>query len=177
MLSRRAFAYYVSAGAISASVLHILATLGYAPFDTWTVVTILWLVAASGVIAVMAHADLRARRVAGTRAYRADLFAAIPEWGRRLFVVVSIYAGVNFAAFLVVTGGGGVEQRADGRYVLSAHGHFIRELDAKGVRALHVWEVRMITGSFLPFLVFPGLYFFLAPAVSSGKRKPHTPAA
>jgi len=177
MISRRAFAYYVSAGAICASSLHILAMLGYAPFDIGTVVTILLLVAAPAVIATMAHADLRARRVAGPRANPVDLFAAIPKWGRRLFLAVFYYAGLNFAAFLVMTGGGGVERRADGRYVLSEHGHFIRELDAKGVRAVHVWEVRMITGFLLPFLVFPGLYFFMAPSVSSGERKPHTPAA
>ena len=177
MLSRRAFAYYVSTGAIGTSILHILATLGYAPFDIASVVAIFLLVAAPAVIGMMAHADLRARRVASTRANRVDLFAAIPEWGRRLFLAVFFYAGLNFAAFLVVTGGGGVEQRADGRYVLTEHGNFIRELDGKGVRAIYVWEVRMITGSLLPFLVFPALYFFLAPSVSSGESRPHTPAA
>jgi hypothetical protein len=177
MISRRAFAYYVSAGVICASILHILAMLGYAPLDMGTVATILLLIAVPAVLAMMAHADLRARRAAGTRTNRVDLFAEVPEWGRRLFVAVFIYAGVNFAAFLVVTGGGGVEQRTDGRYVLSEHGNFIRELDAKGVRALHVWDIRVITGSLLPFLVLPGLYLFLAPSASSGERKPHTPAA
>ena len=177
MLSRRAFACCVSAGAICASILHILAMLGYAPLDIRTVATILFLVAVPAVIAMMAHADLRARRVAGRSANDVDLLAVIPEWGRRVCVAVCIYAGLNFAAFLIVTGGGGVEQRADGRYVLSEHGNFIRELDAKGVRALYVWDIRVITGSLLPFLVIPGLYLLLAPSGSSGLRKPHTPAA
>jgi hypothetical protein len=173
MISRRAFAYYVSAGAICASILHILAMLGYAPFDLWTVAAMFLLVAGPASIAMLAHVS----RIAGTRADAVDLLATIPEWGRRLFVAVFIYAGANFAAFLVVTGGGGVKQRADGRYVLSEHGNFIRELDAKGVRALHIWDVRMITGSLLPLLVLPGLYFMFAPSVSSGERKPLTPAA
>ena len=134
-------------------------------------------VAFPALIAMMAHASLRASRVAGTRASQVDLEAAIPAWGRRLFRAVFFYALLNFAAFLVVTGGGKVEQRPDGRYVLVEHGNFIRELDAKGVRAIHRWEVRLITGHILPFLVFPALYFLFAPSVSRGERKPFEPAA
>ena len=170
MNSRRALAYLLLAAAICALAVHLLAVFGYTPFGG-VPLPVLFLVAFPAWLALILHANARSARAGGTRANPFNWFAVIPPWGRVLFGIVFIYAGANFAGFFVATGGGTPEQQADGRYILTDHGRFIRTLDARGVHDFEAWEVRLFSGHILPFLVLPGLYFLFAPSLGDGERK------
>jgi len=168
MNARRVLAYLALTGAICALAVHLLAVLGYTPFGMQPLLLPL-LVAVPAWVALILHVNARSARAGATRANPFDWFAVIPRWGRVLFAIVFIYAGANFVGFFVASRGGSPEQQADGRYILSDHGRFVRVLDAAGVHAFEVWEVRMFSGQILPFLVLPGLYFLFAPRLGDGE--------
>jgi hypothetical protein len=148
--------------------------LGYTPFGM-AAAMLLFLVAIPPWLALILHANARSARAGGTRAKPFDWIAVIPRWGRILFGSVFIYAGANFVAYFVATGGGTVEQQADGSYVIGDHGKVIRPLNAEGVHAFRAWDIRLFSGHILPFLVLPGLYFLFAPSVRDGEGKPSSP--
>lgn len=116
---------------------------------------------------------LDVRRQSGPSANPFAFAQRWPPWAVGVLIVVFLYAGANFLLFFQATGGGTLEYHGAQAY-LSNHGTVIRALDASGVRAFHVWEVRLFTGHILPFLVLPGLYFWLRarPESASGKSQP-----
>jgi hypothetical protein len=148
--------------AVIALATHLLAIAGAAPLGMGVIV----LVFPVAFICFGAFILAAKRETADQGSRRLGVFKLLepfPSWARVLFAVVFLYAGINFALFFRATGGGAVDQQADGRVVLTDHGRFIRELDDRGVRDLEVWQVRLFSGHILPFLVLPGLYFLFAP--------------
>jgi hypothetical protein len=155
----RPLALLALGAAVVAFVVHLLAVAGRTPLGM-TIIVIVFPIAFLCFAAFIRDANKRS----GTRRVGvADLVAPLPTWARVLFVIVFSYVGLNFALFWHATGGGTVEQRPDGRYVLSDHGRVIRPLDEEGVRTVHTWQVRAFSGHILPFLVLPGLYFLFVP--------------
>ena len=138
MSSNRTLGITALVGAAVAFTFHILAILGFTPLGIAPVFP-LFLLGLASFAAMILQMKARGGR---SRAGLGDMFAMIPDvplWGKLLFAAVFIYAGINFFWFLAATGGGTLEQAADGHYIVSEHGRFVRDLDANGVRAFQAW--------------------------------------
>jgi uncharacterized membrane protein (GlpM family) len=154
-------ATFVALGtAVVIAIVHVLAIAGYTPLGMVPVFPAFLIAFACFARFVRDH---RGRKITSPF----DLIANWPRWAYLLFGFVFLYAGINFAWFMAVTGGATVNEQAGQTYLMD-HGRILRALDPAEVRAYQAWNVRLFSGHILPFLVLPGLYFLMR----SRKRAP-----
>jgi len=88
-----------------------------------------------------------------------DELTAAPPWARTVVAIAAVYAVVNFLLFLLLVRGGspGV---VDGKYVLSSHGHVIRELSEQEYHRQQACVLRGFSGHWMIFYLSPALYWW-----------------
>jgi hypothetical protein len=87
-----------------------------------------------------------------------DMRSVLPLWAVPLFIMALVYAVANFAADLMLLQGGSPEIR-DGHYVLMSHGKLIRDLTLEDYLTMQRYQMRLFSGHWMFFYLFPALYF------------------
>jgi hypothetical protein len=139
--------WFAAAVLIVSLVVHVSTFLGFDPMAKWPGVMFIHLAIFPPFIAALFYAS----RTAGKDPRGQDrVFNSAPRWLRILTGVFFAYAFVNFAAFIVLTEGGGPDER-DGKYFLRSHGRVIREITEVEYHQQQAYVVRGFSGHWMLF--------------------------
>jgi hypothetical protein len=92
------------------------------------------------------------------KTFQREIFSALPGWARHLISVFFVYAIINLALFVFLSGRG-VPSERDGKYALHSHGSVIRELSEEEYDRHKAYELRAFSGHWMVFYLIPALYF------------------
>jgi hypothetical protein len=128
-------------------VVHVSTFLGIDPMAKWPGVMFIHLAIFPPFIAALYYSS----RTGGKEPGNQDrVFQSAPLWLQILTGVFFAYAFVNFAAFMILTEGGGPHER-DGKYVLTSHGTVLRELSKAEYHQHQAYVVRGFSGHWMLF--------------------------
>ena len=80
-----------------------------------------------------------------------NLEADAPAWLGRLVSACFVYAMVNFALFMFRSGASGGPAERDGKFVMSSHGHIVREITEAEYHQQRAYVVRGFSGHWMLF--------------------------
>lgn len=141
-------------GFLASLIVHFQALMG---IDVASSVPSVWFLHGGIFVAFLPFVLLSRKDFTGNK----SLFAmakGLPRWVAALGGVIFVYAIINFAVFMINTGGGSPVAE-NGRYLLMEHGKLIREITATEFAAFKANEVRGFSGHWLVFYFVPAAYF------------------
>jgi hypothetical protein len=139
--------WFAAAVLVVSLVVHASTFLGIDPMARWPGVMLIHLAIFPPFIAAIYYAQ----RVGGKKPGHQDrVFNSAPLGLRILTGLFSVYALVNFAAFVILSEGG-VPHERDGKYFLHEHGTFLRELSEAEYHRKQAYVVRGFSGHWMLF--------------------------